>query len=72
MHVAVPGLAPKKTKNGIPRTIKKVIDSRLKLKGSVSAGITGKIDVKSTQKWSFQSPDLGVRMVRIIHCEREP
>jgi len=48
-------------------TIKKMMDSQLKFRGSVSAGMTGKIEAKSALKWLFHSPDLGVSMVRIIH-----
>jgi hypothetical protein len=42
-----PASRPKKQKNGIPKAIKKIMDSRLVLRGSVSAGMTGKIEAKS-------------------------
>jgi len=47
MYAAVPGLAPKNQKNGIPQAIKKIMDSQLRLKGSASAGMTCKIEAKS-------------------------
>jgi len=65
-----PASRPKIKKNGIPKAIKKIMDSRLKLRGSVSAGMTGKIEAKSAKKWLFHSPDLGVSMLRIIQTHQ--